>query len=781
MSMDFIPFQVETTRIVQLLARQIYQSPLALLRENAQNAFDAVQQRLHRENTFDPSIKITLTPRRIVVEDNGIGMTPEDLREHYWTAGRSSKNNEAARMAGVVGTFGIGAMANFGIADRLTVETESAITGQRTVCRAERSSLDLQRDCIEREVLTSQGRPGTTVTADVVEREALNVVRAESYIGDFVSLVDVPVFVNRQLVSRRSPDDIVPVVPATWRIREDAQQISARMNADVTVLCSNNADMWLDLKRIVWDGRELVGRLVLRSGEPALRTFRSGFGLATSSVNSYYQFGGIADFRFLEPTAGREAITVDGLQVLQAMISSVDRFTSVLLSQRGESDVSTAFMRWVVAMGQYEMCDKLRMSVFPGERVALAEVRERANARTMLLYGGADRAVIRMNASEETPLLVLARTNPRRTCEARFLRQCAGIEHVNDKPMVSERRTYGQMTAAEKAVAYKVSTILDADYFVDSTIAFGQISHGLPAVVEKGNAGLIVVLNEAAQSVQLLIGIFDTEFDALGSMTKDFVRSVLFPRLADYVPSSTREGAEAVLQAIRKRPEPFEYADEDLGDLPSIWQNYDDGQISLEQAVARSRAAVRANVQVVENATDAESVVPDVLENEQSFTESRAAQADLEAWPGITRLGISTQHKMLVIDRDKEALRGYRCFLAISDKAREELGEFFLQPHRTSIVWGGQKTLFIFMHHSGEFGLYYDLQTRDVVDAPTGGDAYPTCSIVLKNRIYIPIPECISTSFIPMPGDRKRFEVRADILRTGDVTRERRGRGRESR
>ena len=46
MSDDLIPFQIDTQRVVQLLAKQIYQSPLALLRENTQNAFDAVRQRL---------------------------------------------------------------------------------------------------------------------------------------------------------------------------------------------------------------------------------------------------------------------------------------------------------------------------------------------------------------------------------------------------------------------------------------------------------------------------------------------------------------------------------------------------------------------------------------------------------------------------------------------------------------------------------------------------------------------------------------------------------------
>ena len=94
------------------------------------------------------------------------------------------------------------------------------------------------------------------------------------------------------------------------------------------------------------------------------------------------------------------------------------------------------------------------------------------------------------------------------------------------------------------------------------------------------------------------------------------------------------------------------------------------------------------------------------------------------------------------------------------------MGEFFLQPHTTNIVWGGQKTLFIFMHHSRQFGLYYDLLAREVIEAPTGGGAYPTCSIILKDRLYIPIPGEISASFVPALGEKKRFEIRADILRT---------------
>ena len=770
MSSDLIPFQIETQRVVQLLAKQIYQSSFALLRENTQNAFDAVQQRLHKQSGFSPLIEISLMPGKIVVADNGIGMTPDDLQQHYWTAGSSSKNNEDARAAGVVGTFGIGAMANFGIADQLVVETESAISGERTICRAERSQLDLKNDCIERKFVESRGIPGTTITASISSGEKIDVQSACAYISEFVSLVNIPVHVNGSPVSQKSVDELVQKVPETWAMNETRQNIGARMVADVKLIISNNAEAWIRLKNIWWDSVSIPGMLVFRTGHSNLRTFRNGFGLATASVNSTYQFGGVADLSVLEPTAGREAITVDGLQLLQSMMADIDYFVSEQLASLDECDSSTAFMHWILGHKRYDLCGKLRMTIQPGERICLEKVSERLQTESMKLYGGSDQGVIRAHASDDMPLLVLARNNPRRKCEQEFLQSKGNITPISDKPIVKGSRSGGQLSLTESALAYRVDAILEKDYFVKCKVAFGTISHSLPVLVEEVAESINITLNPESQAVQLLLNIYETEYDAFGSMAKDFVRNVLFPRLADHVPSSTRQGAEAFLRAIRKSPESFEYADDDLGSLPSIWKDYDEGQITLDQAVARSRAAVRSSVQVVEAAASAQEVVPDVIQNEQTFSEDTDATENLDPWPGITRLEISSSHKLLVIGENDPSLRGYRCFLAITDKAREEMGEFFLQPHLTSIVWGGQKTLFIFMHHSRQFGLYYDLQTREVVDAPSGGGAYPTCSIVLKDRLYIPIPDVISASFVPAPGERKRFEVRADILRAEHAT-----------
>ena len=55
-----IAFKVEFSRILELLADQIYQSPLALLRENTQNAFDAIRMREAENNRFTPEIHVTV-------------------------------------------------------------------------------------------------------------------------------------------------------------------------------------------------------------------------------------------------------------------------------------------------------------------------------------------------------------------------------------------------------------------------------------------------------------------------------------------------------------------------------------------------------------------------------------------------------------------------------------------------------------------------------------------------------------------------------------------------
>ena len=44
-------------------------------------------------------IQVTVDDEQIIVSDNGIGMTAQEIETHFWYAGKSGKNTDAARAA----------------------------------------------------------------------------------------------------------------------------------------------------------------------------------------------------------------------------------------------------------------------------------------------------------------------------------------------------------------------------------------------------------------------------------------------------------------------------------------------------------------------------------------------------------------------------------------------------------------------------------------------------------------------------------------------------------
>jgi hypothetical protein len=216
--------------------------------------------------------------------------------------------------------------------------------------------------------------------------------------------------------------------------------------------------------------------------------------------------------------------------------------------------------------------------------------------------------VIGLHASEESPVLVLARANPRRHCEQLFVAAKINVEKISDSPTVRYRKALEEFSLPESALAFRVEVVLDLDYFLKTDVSFGEISHGQPVLAEKKGERVLLTLNPEGQSVRLLLDLFRQDISVFSGMVKDFVRNIVFPRVADFVPSSTRQGAEAFLKAIRKSRELFEYGDHDLGNLPQIWEDQRDGRITVDQAVELSKMAVRTNVQYVETQSTAHAI-----------------------------------------------------------------------------------------------------------------------------------------------------------------------------
>jgi len=83
----------------------------------------------------------------VVVDDNGIGMNETELRNNYWVTGFKREKDRIGTCFWVIGTFGIGAMANFGVCSKLIVETRSRESHETLVSTAVREELSISEDC----------------------------------------------------------------------------------------------------------------------------------------------------------------------------------------------------------------------------------------------------------------------------------------------------------------------------------------------------------------------------------------------------------------------------------------------------------------------------------------------------------------------------------------------------------------------------------------------------------------------------------------------------------
>lgn len=128
---ETLRFELASYEVMDLLVgNNIYTDPpRVVVRELLQNAVDACRLRRALEPGYTPEITVAWTPGRLVVQDNGIGMTADIVQNFFLRVGRSyySSPEFRARYGEVafapIARFGIGALSAFLVSDRLLVHT----------------------------------------------------------------------------------------------------------------------------------------------------------------------------------------------------------------------------------------------------------------------------------------------------------------------------------------------------------------------------------------------------------------------------------------------------------------------------------------------------------------------------------------------------------------------------------------------------------------------------------------------------------------------------------
>ena len=133
----------ETKELLNLMVHSIYTNKEIFLRELISNASDAIDKLKFKALTDTnllkdgKDFKITIEPNNenstLIIKDNGIGMTFEEVEENIGTIAKSgskafiekfkeAKENEELD---IIGQFGVGFYSAFMVADKITLLTKS--------------------------------------------------------------------------------------------------------------------------------------------------------------------------------------------------------------------------------------------------------------------------------------------------------------------------------------------------------------------------------------------------------------------------------------------------------------------------------------------------------------------------------------------------------------------------------------------------------------------------------------------------------------------------------
>ncbi len=148
-------FKTEVQKLLKLIINSLYSHPEIFLRELISNASDAIDKVRFRSQTEpdilggDSEFKIRIVPdaknRTITIEDNGIGMTYDEVVENIGTIAQSGTKafleaiEEAKKKESIapelIGQFGVGFYSSFIVAEKVTLLTRAA--GQEKATRWE--------------------------------------------------------------------------------------------------------------------------------------------------------------------------------------------------------------------------------------------------------------------------------------------------------------------------------------------------------------------------------------------------------------------------------------------------------------------------------------------------------------------------------------------------------------------------------------------------------------------------------------------------------------------
>ncbi len=240
-------FRAEVQQLLDLMIHSLYSNKDVFLRELISNASDALDRRRFEQLTdetmrTDRALEIHVKPdsesRTLVISDNGIGMSRDEVIENLGTIARSGTKEFLAKLRAakekpdaapeLIGQFGVGFYSSFMVAQEVEVITRRA--GEDTATRWS-SKGDGGYELADGE----RDEPGTTITLKLKD------VDEDNHVRDYTEE-----WVLKDIVKRYSDFVSYPVKLLTWTKKEDSEAKvldEKTLNSGKAIWAKNKSDV----------------------------------------------------------------------------------------------------------------------------------------------------------------------------------------------------------------------------------------------------------------------------------------------------------------------------------------------------------------------------------------------------------------------------------------------------------------------------------------------------------------------------------------------------------
>ena len=772
------PFMVDIQQILPLLAKEIYSTPLAFLRENVQNAFDAIRLQRHREKvTGGPQgqhrIDIVITGSEVAIKDTGIGMTAGDMKEFYWSLGETGKATQEAKDAGVVGTFGIGGMANFGVANELQLISRTDNNSPAVVSTAYKDKLSTQEDCIFYSQHTTPGPRGTIVIAKLSEVPSLD--DARSYLQSILRFIDIPVFINGESIGGEEPPW---ENPETHHGDNKYKTTFNGSSGNLSLVCDVSADLTgrptVTFNTVNISGTSIPCYGILRSGGEALSTYRYGFKLSDIGISSIYGLGGHINCAILKPTAGRDTLDLDSKRLLQRCVDIAENaITNLLSTNPALVDSNVSLFRYVLNHNLYNQLDFATIRTYGQEkRTPLGDIRDFSQSTEVFHSTGQDPAIMEVLSNQGKIAVLLSTDNYRRRCEEQYLKRFCSAKVLDVDITAVREIPDSELSEKEQSFIYGVEAILRVRYMLDAArVRPVELTANATVWVPKSESpdSLVIWIDMHRPNVKKLV-----EYKGIrnyGVLVDLFVRDYVFPLIKDAIPSITSDGFETLLQRLQSRKELMRI---DLDDI-RIMQDFKKEPHAIETQRPSVSSVVASEVSIAKadvfNASEIQARAEEqgiAVKETIAIPETAVPSQVQSTKQALAQLEIS--EKILDFTTVEHELSPYISgfYIALTLDAYSYYKSIIERLPRLEFVWGGYRGSYLFFERE-EAVLYYDIEfstlliSRNGDVAATGAIACAREPLFAKNNIFLPIPSNFNEYFVPKI-DPVRLVIRHEML-----------------